>query len=76
MPWIRGVFREGFWGSIPIPFLRNFFNLLGFSQKSQISKFSFPYKNISNPLPRKISGYTPGMDFSDIIISMHISQRI
>jgi len=57
----RGVFREGFWGSKSLPFLGNFFNLLGFLRKKSQNppKFSLLYKNISKPLPRKISGYAP-----------------
>jgi len=59
----RGVFREGFWRSKPLPFLGNFFNLLGFlrkkSQKPPLN-FLFHTKNILKPLPRKISGYVPG----------------
>jgi len=53
----RGVFREGFWGSKPLPFLGIFFNLLRVFKK----KISLPYKKISNPLPRKISGYAPAL---------------
>jgi len=53
---------RGCGGSKPLPFLGIFFNFLGFLRKKSQNppKFSFPYKNDSKPLPRKISGYTPG----------------
>jgi len=63
-PLPRGVFREG-----------NFFNLLGFLRKKNPKtppKFSLPYKNISKPLPQKISGYAPAPSlFEDEISFMN-----
>jgi len=56
IPPTRGVFREGFCGSKPLPFLRNFFNLLGFFKKKNPKtppKFSLPYKKFQNPSLKK-----------------------
>jgi len=73
-----GIFREGFWGSKPLPFLGFFFNLLGFLRKKSQNppKFSPPYKKISKPLPRKISGYAPVQNWSKNDEKESISQLI
>jgi len=61
---IRGVFRGGGVGGQPPPlFWKNFFNLLGFFEKKilkPLPKFFRPYKKISKPPLKKISGYAPG----------------
>jgi len=48
----RGVFREGFWGLKPLPFLGNFFNFLGvLIKKTQTPPLNFPFytKIFQNP---------------------------
>jgi len=62
---MQGRIQGGVLGVKPLLFLGNFFNLLGLFQIKipkyfPPPKFSLPYKSISKPLPRKISGYATG----------------
>jgi len=55
------------WGSNLPPFLRKIFQFARvFEAKNAktLPKFSRQYKKISKPLPRKISGYAPGMTYT------------